>query len=135
VDLPLADISFPSDVAHSSELFHGINRWSLDSHLAFNVILDIYRVFVIVDQTQVQEVSRGQLADYIGMVALAQLKSNPRLADAPSILRLFDGDPHTAPDGVSEWDQAFLKALYVTEQKSKLQETLVVREMVREIAH
>lgn len=133
-DLPLRGMSFPNDTKDTRVLFHGVNGWSLDSHLAFNVILDMYRVFVIVDQGRLQGVSRAQLADYVAMVSLAQLKADPSLADAPSILTLFEGDPRNASGGASDWDEAFLKALYVTEQKSMLQRTLIAREMVREIA-
>ena len=67
------------------------------------------------------------------MVSLAQLKADPRLPDAPSILTLFERDPRSAPAGASEWDEAFLKALYTTEQKSVLQRALIAREMMREI--
>jgi hypothetical protein len=129
--LPLAGLSFPYDIKATHVFFHGTNVWSQDTHLSFNIILDIYRVFVIVDQSRLQGVSRGQLADYVAMISLAQLRADPRLADAPSILKLFEGDPQSAPRGASDWDAAFLKALYVTEQKSRLQQTLIAREMVR----
>ena len=36
---------------------------------------------------------------------------------------------------MSDWDQAYLKALYVTDQKSTLQRALIANEMVREIVH
>lgn len=132
--LPLAGLSFPYDIKATHVFFHGTNVWSQDTHLSFNIILDIYRVFVIVDQSRLQGISRGQLADYVAMISLAQLRADPRLTDTPSILKLFEGDPQSAPGGASDWDEAFLKALYVTEQKSRLQQTLIAREMVREIA-
>ena len=92
------------------------------------------RVFVVVDQTRLHGVTRGQLADYIGMVGFADLKPDAKLADAPTILNLFDGTPEQAAAGMSEWDQAFLKSLYATEQKSKLQRSQMTRQIVREIA-
>jgi hypothetical protein len=76
------------------------------------------RVLVVVDQTRLQGVSPGQLADYVAMVGFAEIKPlaetrpNPPLRDAPTILKLFDGTPETAPAGLSDWDQAFLKTLY-----------------------
>ena len=92
------------------------------------------RVFVVVDQTRLHGVTRGQIADYIGMVGFADLKPDAKLADAPTILNLFDGTPEQAAAGMSEWDQAFLKSLYATEQKSKLQRSQMTRQIVREIA-
>ncbi len=133
-DTPLAGMSFPSDTKDTRVQFRGVNFKSQESHLTFNVIWDIYRVFVIVDQSRLQGATREQLGDYIAMVSLAQLEADPQLADAPSILTLFERDARTAPDGASDWDTAFLNALYRTDQKSVLQRTLIAREMVREIA-
>lgn len=70
------------------------------------------RVTVIVDETRLRGVTRGQLADYIALVGLAEIRTGARLGDAPSILALFERAPQAAPAGMSDWDQAFLKALY-----------------------
>jgi hypothetical protein len=70
-------------------------------------------VLVIVDQTRLQGVSLGQLADYIAMVGLAEIKPGARLGDTPTILRLFDGAPQPAPASLSDLDRAFLKSLYL----------------------
>ncbi len=103
--------------------------------LSNNVTYDFARVFVIADQTRLRGVTIAQLADYVSMVALAKLKPGVRLGDVPSILKLFDGPPQTAPSGVTDWDQAFLKSLYATEQRSRLQRGQIVSAMVRQIAH
>jgi hypothetical protein len=104
------------------------------SHLVLNTVWTFSRVFVIVDQTRLQAVTAGQLADYVAMSGFAKLKPDAHLDDAPTILKLFDGAPQAAPTGMTEWDQTFLKALYATEQKSKLQRGQIARSMVREIA-
>jgi hypothetical protein len=57
-----------------------------------------------------------------------------RLGDAPTILKLFDGASEAAPAGLTDWDRAFLKSLYATEQISKQQRGQIARHMVREIA-
>jgi hypothetical protein len=113
----------------------GSNLWSHGSRLTLDVVSEIYRVFVVVDPTRFQGVTRGQLADYVAMVGFAKLKPNARLGDAPTILRLFDGAPQPAPAGMTAWDQAFLKSLYATEHESKLQRGEIARAMVREIVH
>jgi hypothetical protein len=90
-------------------------------------------VYVIVDETRLHSVSRGQFADYVGLVGLAKLNPVAHVGNIPSILRLFDGTPEAAPAGMSDWDKAFLKSLYGTHQGSKLQQSQIARSMVREI--
>jgi len=76
------------------------------------------QVIVVVDQRQLQGVAREQLAAYIAIVGLAEIKllaeTKPagHLGATSTILKLFDGAPQAAPSGLSDWDQAFLKALY-----------------------
>jgi len=115
---------------------HGTVSWAHDTHLSFNVTWGIYRVFVIVDQTRLQGLSREQVADYVAMVGLAQLRDATPPPEDPTILRLFEGTPQqAAPAAMTDWDQAFLKSLYLVEQKSKLQRSQIGEEMVREIVH
>ncbi len=79
-------------------------------------------------------VTRGQLADYVAMVGLAQLNADLQLGDAPTILTLFSGTPQAASAGMTDWDQAFLKALYDTDQRIKKQRSQISRDMVRVLA-
>jgi hypothetical protein len=111
----------------------GSNSWAQATRLSNNIILQIFRAFVIVDARQLEGATRGQIADYITMVSLAQIKTESRPADAQTILNLFNDGPKTSPPGMSDWDQAYLKSLYTTEQNSKLQRTLIAHEMVREV--
>ena len=88
------------------------------SHLENSIQWSFYSVFVVVDQTGIKGVTRGQLADYIGVVSLANVQS----ADVrnPTILKLFDGAPQAAPSGLTDYDQALLKAVYAADPRSKL---------------
>jgi hypothetical protein len=104
------------------------------SHIVLNVEWEFWRVFVIVDQTRLRDVTRGQFADYVALVGLAELKPTARLDDASTILKLFDGEPKSAPAGMTEWDQKFLKSLYSTGGRSKLQRSQIARSMVRALA-
>ena len=110
------------------------NQHSQASRLRLNAVWMIYRVFVIVDETRLKGVSRGQLADYIALVGLAQVKPGARLGDAPTILRLFDGTPEAATAGLTSWDAVFLKAFYSTPQAAKLQRNYITKDMVRAVA-
>jgi hypothetical protein len=104
------------------------------SRLLSSVVYGLGQVFVIVDQRRLHEVSRGQFADYVAMVGLAQIKPQAHLGDADTILRLFDSAPEAAPAGMSGWDQAFLKALYATDQRHKMQRDDMARVMLGELA-
>jgi|SRR5665213_1195218 len=103
------------------------------THISFNNMWWLSRVFVIVDQKRLRQVKLPQLADYVAMTGFAKLKPNARLGDAPTILTLFNAEPEAAPTGLTDWDKAFLKSLYATEQKSKLQRSQIARQMVREM--
>ncbi len=95
----------------------------------------VFRVFVIVDGSQLKGVTLGQLADYAALVGLTEIKPADGLADAPTILQLFNGT-QTAPAGMTEWDRAFLKSLYTTPQHTPSQQRWhVVQAMTKEIAH
>ena len=104
------------------------------SRLMSSAVWSLERVFVIVDQTRLQGIKRGQFADYVAMSGFAKLKPDARPGDAPTILTLFNGAPETAPAGMTDWDQTFLKSLYATDQKSKQQRSQIARSMVRDMA-
>jgi hypothetical protein len=108
--------------------------WLENSHLQSPSEFDFSYVYVVADQTRLGTLSRGQFADYVAMVGLAELKSPPHLGDAQTILNLFAGTPAEALPGLSTWDQAFLKALYNTDPSTKVQRSQLGVEMVREIA-
>jgi hypothetical protein len=110
------------------------NSWSQASHLVLNAVWVIQRVFVIVDSTQFTGVTRAQLADYVAMSGLAQIRLDTHVApDDPTILTLFDRPPQTASPGLTQWDQAFLKSVYETQPKSILQRSNIAQDMVRTI--
>jgi hypothetical protein len=105
------------------------------SRLESLVVWELGRVFVIADQRRMQGVTIGQLADYVAMAGLAKLKPDAQLGDTPTVLRLFDGTPRAGPAGMTDWDRAFLKSLYATEQRLKQQRQEVANTMVRELEH
>jgi hypothetical protein len=110
------------------------NPWSQASHLELNVIWAIKRVFVIIDPTKFKGVALGQLADYVAMTGLAQIRLDENLNAAPTILTLFDKDPKSVEAGLTDWDRSFLKALYATEAKSVKQRSQIAEAMLRDLA-
>jgi hypothetical protein len=84
------------------------------SNLVPRVAATFSRVFVVIDGRQLQGVSRGQLADYIGMVSLTRLgwPGAARPVRGQTILTLFDRGPEAAPAGMTDSDQDYLKSIY-----------------------
>jgi hypothetical protein len=126
-------------VAGRCPAFKGIvlrcNLHAQGNHARFDTVWTVLRAFVVVNQSRLKTVSRGQLADYVAMVGLAEIRPNAHMGDAPTILKLFDSTPQTAPSGMSDWDQAFLKSLYTTDQASKNQRSQMAHQIVHEISH
>jgi hypothetical protein len=150
--MPMSKMSFPGESIQNAVVVAGsggtaieavrpadpnvalANPWSQASHLVLNVVWAMKGVYVIVDPTKFKGVKLGQLADYIAMAGLAQIKLDPQLSNDPTILTLFDRDPQTASAGLTDWDQAFLKSFYASEQKSVVVRSAIARDMVRTMA-
>jgi len=92
---------------------------ALMSFAAVNASFDAH---VIVDLSRMPGITTRQLADYVAMVGLADVRLDAHTGDEPTILRLFR-HPKLPPRGLSAWDRALLYALYDTRQSSMLQES------------
>jgi len=53
---------------------------------------------------------------------------------APTVLRLFDETDAARPQGMTAWDQAFLKSLYGTDSGSVTQLSEIKRRMQQDLA-
>jgi hypothetical protein len=93
----------------------------LGSRLTWDAVRAIYSVIVVVDLGRIKDLNDGQLADYIAMVGFAQIRKNAEPGAAPTILHLFADTGAARPQGLSSWDQAFLKSLYGTDSSSVMQ--------------
>lgn len=87
------------------------------SRLSTQIVDDIIKTLVVVDVNQLEGVNADQLADYIAMVAFAQIKPDADTSGYASILNVFDAPDETA--GLTQWDLAYLKGLYGTERTRK----------------
>lgn len=92
-------------------------------------------VVVAFDSTRLKGIKVRQLADYSAMVGLAQIQNDVDVGNAPSILRVFAAPDDAKPEGLSDWDAAFLKALYGTNQQSTMQKGEIARRMASDIGH
>jgi hypothetical protein len=106
----------------------------VDSHIKASVSEDIASVIVMVDTTATGGATFGQLADYIAMVALARIDLDADFGDAGSILRVFAKKTEGAPKRLTNWDHAFLKALYRPDRPLLRPRTDIVVTMREELA-
>lgn len=95
------------------------------TRLGHPIILSILSAIVVVDLRRMENVTVRQMADYIALISLADVRQGTDPIPVSSILWLFG---HARPpQGLSAWDQALLYSLYNTSQASELQ--------VQEIEH
>jgi hypothetical protein len=93
-----------------------------NSKMQYDEFRVITQVFVFVDTKRLANtVTFAQLADYIGMTGLAEINLDGDLGNAPTILRLFSGNPEAAKLALTSWDQGFLYALYNTRRRDMSQ--------------
>jgi hypothetical protein len=99
---------------------------------------DFSRVIIIVDVGQVSGVPLDALADYVSMISLAQVSADAETSDIPSVLNLFAAREAggALPTGLTDWDVAYLTALYDTTRNardSRAQERDISRRMSEDL--
>jgi hypothetical protein len=104
----------------------------LGTRLRYSDVQELTSVIIVVDSRRTTDLNIGQLADYVAMVGLAQVRADADSGEAPSILSLF-GKPDPRPQGLSPWDQSFLHSLYTTNQSSVLQVSMIKTSMFKQI--
>lgn len=82
----------------------------LASRLQLKTEDNLQRVFIILDVDKVANTSPAQLADYVAMVALAQVNPDADTSRYSTILNVFE-NPDDTP-GLTLWDRTYLKGLY-----------------------
>ncbi len=139
--LPLAAYGGPAQVATGPATGGGPlggvpnNEHALGFRLKHDEVRGLSSVIVLIDSRRARGVSFGQLADYVALIGLAELRLDANVGDAPTILQLFSTAAKTPPPGLSSWDQSFLKALYRTEQSDTMQLSEIKISIVRDVLH
>lgn len=104
---------------------------------ATRVEINSYRalssIIAIVDARRMKNVSYGQVAAYLAMVGLLQMRPQANVGDAPTILSLFAATGK-APPGLTALDVAFLKAVYTTRITDRAQIAAIKTAMVQDVA-
>jgi len=103
------------------------------TRLVFNETRDLTSALIMVDGPRARGINFGQIASYIAMIGLAEIRADAEVVDAPTILHLFSRSENERPAGLSTWDEAFLKALYHTEHTDRQQLAEIKTTMLQEI--
>lgn len=92
---------------------------------------DVSSAIVVVDARRMKNANLGQVADYIALIGLADVRLETDSVPVPSILELFANG--TPPQGLTQWDRALLYSLYNTNHRSRLEVPEMEVTMVRRI--
>nr|MBF0665241.1 hypothetical protein [Brevundimonas sp.] len=85
------------------------------------------RMITIVDIDGIEGVGLAPLADYLTLVALAQIEADTDFSEFDTVLNLFN--PDRTVSGLTNWDMIYLRALYSAEA-----EHISAREQARRMA-
>jgi hypothetical protein len=108
-------------------------RGTLGSHIvSMSTGSDVSSAIIVVDGRQMKDVNLRQMADYIALVGLADVRLDADSTPVPSILELFGHG--TSPQGLTRWDRALLYALYNTTHLSALELPAMEITMTRRIS-
>jgi hypothetical protein len=110
-----------------------MNQSARATRIEVNGYRALSSVMAIVDARRMKDVSFGQVAAYVAMIGLAQIRPEANVIDAPTILNLFAG-AGKAPPGLTSWDEFFLKAVYETRITDRAQIAAIKSAMVQDVA-
>jgi hypothetical protein len=117
------------------------NRGTLRTYSASlidtQLVVNLSSTVVLIDVEKASGVPLDSVAAYAAMVSLAQLKLTTDYSSYPSILAMFSGakSRDEAPRDLTEWDYAYLRALYKTQpnRTARTQRTGIYGEMVKQL--
>jgi hypothetical protein len=122
----------------NTQAFAGIptNLHAKPTLLQWNEVRQLTSTIVVVDKRQLRDINVGQLVDYIAMLTLTEVRQDADVGATGSILRLFaDSGSNGRPAGLSKYDEAYLRAMYHSDQRDKMQlsviETQVTKDLLR----
>ena len=86
-----------------------VDKW-IASRLYSETQDNLIRAVIIVDTTRLGEATFAELADYVAMVAMAQIDPDVDVRGHDSVLNLFRNP--AGVQGLTDWDMAYLRGLY-----------------------
>jgi hypothetical protein len=107
----------------------------LGNLLEFGLVPSFWTVFVVIDQASCAASHAVSSPTMLRWWRWPSSSLGVPPGTAHTILRLFEGPPESAPAGMTDWDRAFLKLLYATDQTLKTQRGAIWREMLDAVTH
>ncbi len=95
----------PGIPAHAFSTGEDCGSGLTGSRLTWAAARAVYSAIVVVDLTQIEGLTFGQVADYVAMVGLARIRPSPKLGDVPTILGLFAASSAGRPKGMTASDE------------------------------
>jgi hypothetical protein len=120
----------------NTQAFAGIatNLHAKATFLEWNEVRQLTSAIVVLDKRLLQNVNFGQLVDYIAMVSFTEVHQDADVGGMSSILGLFsDSASADKPSGLSRYDEAYLRAMYHTDQRDKLQMSVIESHVTKEL--
>jgi hypothetical protein len=105
-------LTWPCPPGPDCELPDAVVMKSTDSKLGDGLRSEFQHVIVAADPTKLTDYAMGQVADYIALVALAQVATPGACQPIASIVNLLAAGCDSNPDGLSDNDLAYLNGLY-----------------------
>jgi hypothetical protein len=114
----------------------GIPSYRIDAvpHREFDVVPELSSVIAVVDSRRMAGLDWRQVADYIAMAGLTDMKLDADVGDVPSILRLFTAAAGARPLRLTAWDRAFIKELYLADPVDRHQRLEMAKRMYHDLA-
>jgi hypothetical protein len=112
----------------------GIPLCAAGGHLRWGAVRDLSSVIVLIDTRRALGINFDQLAAYVAMVGLAEIRIDAKVGDAPTVLRLFTDSANAPALGMTAWDTAYLKALYHTGHDDPTQILALGESMLKDVA-
>jgi hypothetical protein len=127
----------PPDLAREYRLsvqWHCNAPGALGSRLTRAAVRAIFTAIVVVDMRRIEGLPWGQVADYVAMVGLAQLRTDAETGAVPTILNLFKDGGEDRAKALTVWDQAFLKSVYASRDGSVTELAQIKLKMTEDLA-
>lgn len=105
-----------------------------------NVRENMVHVLIILDTKKIGTVSFASLADYVSVVALAQIDADANMHEFPSVLNLFSNKTGDRTARMTQWDLDYLTSLYAvdgdassaTREARRIEQQMLNRQKERE---
>lgn len=127
------DIDFPCDICASGKITLSVPRSAsvTGSRLGDGLRSAFYDIIIVADPTRLADYEIGALADYISLLALAQLNSLDTCQQLSSIVNLLAPACAQKPNALTESDLAYLRGLYKMgpDRTSRIQQDEIAYQM------